>query len=342
MNNYYLFILTCLLLTSVPRVLADKPTNDRCDHEPAKSESRGECKDHEGDHDRDGRPCDHNECDQGQDTKAAAIMQEMAKENSKRLDFFGKVIDQYGAAVAGVKIKAGVGTYVSFDHSGGKDYYTESDANGRFSFVGIHGAGVGFTLTKDGYEFNQRLPAASRPDDYVADATKPTLFTMWKLQGAEPMVHCEGRYSLACDGTSTNFDLLTGKTTSGTGDLTVSLIRNPLNIDRRHPFDWTMTLQIAGGGLILVPDGCAYMNEAPASGYQSTVTVSMSASDPKWSFSYRRPYYFKARNGQVYGRVTVSLTANYQPPPTRFRLEIYANPNSSRNLEFDREKQVKY
>ena len=252
--------------------------------------------------------------------------------NSKALDFYGKVVDQEGSPVAGVKIKAGVGLVINFERSGGKDYYTETDAHGRFSFIGIHGSGVGFTLTKEGYFYNQRLPVTSRPKDYVPDPDNPVIFPIWKLKGAEPMVHVEAHCGLAVDGSPMSFDLLTGKKTNG-GDLVIRLVRNPVNIDRSKPFDWTLTLQINGGGLISV--GTIYTNEAPVEGYKSSVTVSMSASEKNWSPSLVQTYFFKARNGQVYGRITANLMANYQPAPTHFEFEVYANPSGSRNLEFD-------
>ncbi len=260
-------------------------------------------------------------------------------ENKKALDFFGKVVDQYANPVEAVKVKAGVGLILDFDHSGGKEYYTETDAAGKFSFVGIHGAGVGFTLTKEGYFYNQRLPSTSRPNTYVPDSSNPVIFPIWKLKGAEPIVHIEAHCGLAGDGTVTGFDLLTGKKTSGGGDVMIGFVRNPVNIDRSKPFEWTLTLQISGGGLI--PIESAYANEAPAEGYQSSIIASMAASEKNWSPSFVQSYFFKARNGQIYGKITVNLMANYQPPPTRFEIEIFTNPKpGSRNLEFDPAKAI--
>jgi hypothetical protein len=112
----------------------------------------------------------------------------MVAQNAKSLDFYGKVIDQHGDPVAGVKITAAVGRIVSLTESGGEKLYTETDSNGKFSFLGIRGSGVGYLLSKDGYSFSQRQPASSRPKDYVPDPDNPMVFKMWKLQGAEPMV----------------------------------------------------------------------------------------------------------------------------------------------------------
>lgn len=269
--------------------------------------------------------------------KGELIQEAMNLENTKPINVYGKVIDQYGQPVVGAKVKGGTLLYISIDSSGGQEFSTITDNQGRFSFTGLHGARFGFGLEKEGYEYDPKKYLGWW-DNYRPDANGPAVFTMWKLKGAEPMVHIEAHCGLAVDGTATSFDLLTGKKTSD-GDLAIRLVRNPVNIDRSKPFDWTLTLQINGGGLI--PVETTYTNEAPAEGYKSSVTVSMHASEKNWSPSLVQTYFFKARNGQVYGRITANLMANYQPAPTHFEFEVYTNPSGSRNLEFDPSKVVK-
>jgi hypothetical protein len=156
---------------------------------------------------------------------------------------------------------------------------------------------------------------------------------MWKLNGQEPMTACSISTTIPCDGTTTTFNLLTGR---GKGNLVVTLTRNPVNIDRSKPFDWTLTVGIANGGLAENTD--VYPNEAPADGYQPSVTISMPADDKNWTSSMNRSYYFQS--GRTYGRMTIEVTADFQPPPTLFDAYIYANPSGSRNLEFDPSKQI--
>jgi hypothetical protein len=258
------------------------------------------------------------------------IQAAMLTENSRALDFYGRIVDQGGNPVEGMKVTAKVGTYEGFSRGGGTDSVTESDANGRFSFIGITGAGVGFLLDKEGYEYNQRLPSTTRPNDYRPDPSNPVIFRVWKLVGAEAMIHTKITAAIPCDGTATTFDLSTGRRS---GDLQVTLTRNPLNIDRKKAFDWSLTVGMAGGGLIEIAD--AYPNEAPAEGYVPTVTVSMDSADKKWSSELTRSYYFEAHGGKIYGRVDIYVRADFQPPPTLFGAEIFANPSGSRNLEYD-------
>ena len=270
----------------------------------------------------------------GCDPKIVRMKAWMWSENHKSMDFHGKIVDQDNHPVEGVSVTAGVGTYEGPTHSGGQKYSTVSDAEGRFSFTGIHGAGCGYLLEKNRYEFNQRQSFASRPKDYVPDPNKPAILSIWKLHGAEPMLRTQIEAGLACDGTPRRFDPLTGHRDAG--NLVVVLTRNPINIDRGKPFDWTLTLGISGGGLIETSD--IYPYEAPAGGYQSSIVISMPANTKRWTPQINRSYYIF--DGKNYGRITIDIMADYQPPPTHFEVASYMNPSGSRNLEFDQAKQI--
>lgn len=273
------------------------------------------------------------------DPKVAKMEAMIADENAKPLDFYGKVIDQFNVPIPQVKVKAGVGLIVDFSHSGGKEYYAETDGSGRFRFIGIHGAGMGpFVLVKEGYFYDQRLPSSSRSIDYVPDSNNPAIFHMWKLKGAEPMIKARIHAYIPCDGAPTLFDLTTGKKVATGGDLSVRLIRDPVDIVRGKPFTWRLSLEIPEGGLLEVAD--LYPNEAPVGGYQSIVTESMSADEKRWSPDLKKTYYFEAEKGHDFGRITVDLTGDFQPPPTSFDADIYLNPSGSRNLEYDRSKEI--
>jgi len=255
--------------------------------------------------------------------------------NAKSMDTYGKVVDQYGNPVAGVKVKMGVGLYVDFTHSGGNDYYTETDGQGKFSFVGVRGAGAGFDLKKEGYKYNLRQPSSSRPSTYTPDPDSPIIFTLWKLQGSERMTSARISSFLPLDGSAVNFDLLTGAQAASAGDVTVQYKRSALNVTGGKPFDWSITFKIENGGLVEETD--AYPNEAPAEGYQPSVTIDMPATAPNWSPSVSRSFYFKGRGGQDYGRMNVTLTLGGGPQPHPVVLDalVYTNPAGSRNLEYD-------
>jgi hypothetical protein len=94
-------------------------------------------------------------------------------------------------------------------------------------------------------------------------------------------------------------------------------------------------LEIADGGLTEIQD--TYPYEAPLSGYH-TITFVVSAGAKQWTPDLQRWYYFK--HGQNYGRIYVDLTSDFQPPPTFFDADVFINPSGSRDLEYDRSKQI--
>jgi Carboxypeptidase regulatory-like domain len=270
----------------------------------------------------------------------AGCMQMMVlSRNQASLDIYGKVIDQNGEPVAGAKVQANVMLTVSMVETRDEIHFTETDANGRFKFLGLRGAELGIRPQKQGYEYKQKSTFSSRPSDYRPDPNNPVVFTMWKLKGAEPMTHANINAYIPCDGSVTRFNLLTGKT-SADGDLAVKLTRNPVDIVRGKPFNWSVTLEIPSGGLQPMQD--AYPNEAPVDGYKSSITFDFPTNMVHWTpyFDFKK-FYFKGRNEQVYGSFSMDVTADFQPPPTSFSAEIYANPAGSRNLEFDRTKQIR-
>jgi hypothetical protein len=273
----------------------------------------------------------------GCDPKFWKMEMMMWAENHKSLDFYGKVIDQNGKPVSGMKIRAGIGLIVSITASGGHFVDTETDSGGNFHFLGYHGAGMGpFILSKAGYSYDQHLPTSSRPSDYVPDAQKPVIFKVWKLkgpEGPEPMVHAKVHAYVPCDGTPTSYSILSGDN-DPTGDLTITLTRNPVQIVRGRRFDWSATIEIRNGGG-LIPINETYPNVAPTEGYEPKVTiVDMPTGNKEWNDSVEKSYYFMSGNGKIYGRIAVSIQADFQPPPTLFNVDIISNPAGSRNLEY--------
>lgn len=270
------------------------------------------------------------------DPKVAKMEARVAAENSTPIDVYGKVIDQSGQPVIDAKVKGGTLLIEGYDRSGGEAFSTVTDTQGRFSFTGLHGARFGLGIEKPGYVYDPKRYLGWW-DGYRPDPDNPVIFRMWKLQGAEPMKAYSISTSIPCDGTPTGYNLLTGQKMPAGGDLVVKLMRNPINIDRSKPFDWSVTLEISGGGLIDIND--LYPNEAPADGYQSSVTVEMSPETKNWQAALTHSFYFKS--GENYGRMTINIQADFQPPPTYFGADVHINPSGSRNLEFDPAKQVR-
>jgi hypothetical protein len=261
---------------------------------------------------------------------------EMALENKASMDIYGKVVDQNSQPVAGAEVQANIDKGVNLIDAVSEEHQTKTDAQGLFHFLGLHGQGMGIRLQKEGYNYDANLPS-ERPSNYLPDPNTPLIFTMWKLRGAEPMVHTSTHAYIPCDGSLTKFDLLTGKK-SPDGEFSVSLTRNPVSIVQGRPFGWSVAFEVTNGGLQAITN--LYPNEAPVEGYQSRIAFDFPTNTPQWSSLFTPSLYFKSKDGKMFGRMTIKIMADYQPPPTLFRAEIYANPAGSRNLEFDPSKRI--
>jgi hypothetical protein len=287
-----------------------------------------------------GVAADYEKYKNGQISKEAMIQSVWNANNQTRQDMFGKVIDQDGHPVAGVDV---TGIIIMIGEKNTR-YKTQTDAEGLFQFTGLHGSDIGADVAKEGYEMDyqkgiHKPSGQSTPNNRV-------VYTMWKLRGPEPMKYAQIQSSVPCDGTPEHFDLLSSKMNNtvadvhpSSGDFTVKLTRDPLIVDRRKPFNWSVILSITNGGLLEFTNQ-PYPYEAPETGYQSVVTMDFPTNVPQWQNEIKKNYFFKSGDGRVYGRMTVDLRADRPQPPTYFNAEIFANRNGSRNLEFDPKKEI--
>ena len=92
----------------------------------------------------------------------------------------------------------------------------------------------------------------------------------------------------------------------------------------------TELIGLNGAALLLAKD--PFLHEAPHDGYISTLTLQSRPRQPNWQPGTGTiNLYFKARNGQVYGRMAVAEFAG-KDKRLSSSVQIVANPRSSRNL----------
>ncbi|HTQ29690.1 MAG TPA: hypothetical protein VMI53_00630, partial [Opitutaceae bacterium] len=216
-----------------------------------------------------------------------------------------------------------------------------TDQNGEFQFTGFHASRLAVAVTKEGYEMGRAAGVYTAPNEQdKTSAMERAIFHMWKLKGAEPMVHTAFDSRVPYNGQTTAFDIFTGRK-SKDGDLKIALTRHPLQIRRgKDHFDWNVQIQVVGGGLIETSD--LYPNEAPESGYQPTFDFSVAKDASNWTQKLTKTYYIHTIDGD-YGRINIDLAVDSERPQgTGISFEVWLNPNSGdRNLEFDPSKEIK-
>ena len=169
---------------------------------------------------------------------------------------------------------------------------------------------------------------------YHPDSNNPTVITMWKLQGAEPLTHFQFKVRVPHDGTPVRFDLQTAKIVDQGGDLVVR-ISSPSTPPTSEAYDWQVTLQLETGGLVLVNEiDLENMFSAPESGYESEFTIIKQKEIKPWSSRFIGGFYLKSRNhfGKINLKIITDVAKDGSIPVT---LSGYINLTESRNLEIN-------
>jgi hypothetical protein len=258
----------------------------------------------------------------------------ISERNVQNQDFYGRVVDQYGNPVVSATIK---GTIMLDGLNATKEeiHETQSDSSGLFQFAGLHGASLGVTTRKQGYEMGARGEGYKSPIGQKSSPYDRATFTMWKLHGAEPMKHIASESRIPFNGTSATFDTVTGKQ-SPNGDLQITLLRFPLEVGRSgQKFDWSVKIEILHGEIMT--EDTPYPYWAPESGYQPFFQFNMSSNNVPWDSKITQNFYIKNSQGQ-FGRMQMNVYASATPAGIKF--DLWINPSGSQNLELDPAKQI--
>ncbi|MEO6993558.1 MAG: carboxypeptidase-like regulatory domain-containing protein [Lacunisphaera sp.] len=270
----------------------------------------------------------------------------LSKFNDKEIEFYGKVVDQTGTPIPNVNVTGSV-IYNNGVSSGVQEKHTVTDAAGLFSFSGMRGRTFDYHLEKTGYEtmpegdafdYTELVPEAKR---HHPDPKNPVVLKMWKLQGAEPMIHMGKDFKIPPDGTPIRIDLTTGKRVTQGGDLIITLRHEILapGAEPKRGFDWNAQIAASEGGIVETTQRLMYL--APEKGYTPALAVDMPANKSGWQPGVDSNFYLQSR-GQIYSRVMMHLNANPdQERGSYLSLTWWLNPKpGSRNLEFDPAKVV--
>lgn len=257
------------------------------------------------------------------------------------IEFWGKVTDQDGVPLEGVKIAYtglilwGNDVGVSWEPKEHKGQAV-SDATGSFAITGFKSNSLGLdSFSKPGYVYRGRPNhsfdfGGNMPEHkFVPQRDKPVCFAMVYERILEPLTQLKGRLRVSGNGTIGRWNLWSGEPDDD-GELAVSLRRVPAILKfPEFPSIWSADLQIVGGEIMEAPWE-EEIHRAPESGYSATVPYSK---EPEKQGIIGCAYYLRTRNGN-YGRIQVSLYPGDDGPSARCFITSDMNPRpGSRNLE---------
>lgn len=261
------------------------------------------------------------------------------------IKFWGRVVDQNGAPLEGVKVSysrqtehstlPGMPWANSKIHRG----ETATSAGGNFSITGVSGHYLTIEgFAKAGYRTPEQFAPARANYDYFgsgpsgrfnADKSRPVEFVMLAERAVEPLVAHGGNFGrqvrVPADGTPVRWNLWTGKSDPD-GELQVTFKREATGAGQTG--SWEAKVEVIGGGIVEAPRD-ENVWQAPEEGYQSAADypkAEQTRGDPS------RAFYIKTADGK-YGRLELELFANDRGPTARCLVKTQMNPQlGSRSL----------
>ncbi len=266
-----------------------------------------------------------------------------------KVEFYGRIVDQYGDPVPGVKVPYSAGGYYLASGSGAG--FVMTDAEGIFVIDDAKGHSLHIRKPeKEGYKFKfyHEGPGAVRLEGFGHNPSKvwftytkekPYVFKAWKVDDYPPSlisdntllgVHPDGRI-YTVDFSKSGREILRKGEVSG--DLRISMTRTER--------DWSLQIGVLDGGVQETKD--FYLNLAPETGYQASIKYTAKDEEPKQQEReisiLKRRLYFTSRNGEVYGRIKMEVEP-YFNTKSAISFDYAVNMASDRNLTV-KEKEIR-
>ncbi|MBI5817985.1 MAG: carboxypeptidase regulatory-like domain-containing protein [Verrucomicrobia bacterium] len=252
--------------------------------------------------------------------------------------FYGKVVDENSTPVASVNIRL-LCTDLT-EKNGVVERQFTSNKDGRFSLEGVRGKSLHVEMTKDGYytpqhanQYTFEYAQYTEPNFYEPDPDKPVTFVLRRKGIAEPLVHRKLEVKLASDGVPVRGDLLRGKE-SADGQIEIQMWKSSER-DEHGRFNWHAIIRVTDGGILETKDEFPFT--APDRGYGKEVEIKESSNLGKdWKASVKTQYFVRLGDPPRYARIKTHMLGTSR----WVFIECWVNPSGSRNLEYDRNKDI--
>lgn len=265
------------------------------------------------------------------------VITQVIKHANVPIDFWGKVVDQNGEPLEGVKITYRIQQPRVMWDSNSIVKKISTDANGDFFITGDKGSCFGLKeFKKEGYRKTEgqrvSFTYVSSSDIYIPNKVKPKVYTMVKVDELPSLIQGKRWITLPWDGKPVYYNLKTGRY-GQEGDIKIMALRGEIKgkgLEAR--FDWTFKVEVLGGGILETTRGEATI--APADGYKPFWEYGQRKTEDKWSYGKGTTHLcFKLKNGN-YGRLQLRCSAE---PDAIYSCNItsYLNPSGGRILEYD-------
>lgn len=257
------------------------------------------------------------------------------------INFYGRVIDEAGRAIAGATVRF---SWTDASARGSSEKIETSDADGRFSLVGETGKRLSVRVAKDGFhssggEGGQSFEYAAFFEDiyHRPNTSNPVTFQLIKKLDPEPIIARHLSQRTTYDEPS-YFDvdrgMLVQQRTARAGlKFTFERSESP----QGQPFDWKWKVEGVNSALLEITD--EFPQLAPEHGYVSNWESSEAASAPSFEQTGRTRFYVRTA-ANTYARVEGEVAhPNARSLGPRITVNSFLNPSGSRNVDYDADRQ---
>ena len=248
------------------------------------------------------------------------------------LDFYGRVVDQDGNPLHGVRIDLRLRHWNTAYSGSSTTVNLETDTKGHFHAVDATGDAFDIeSILKAGYELEPNTRRGYRAKG--GSAAAPVEFKMWRSDIKEALISDSKSYRIVPDGRGYFIDLRNstiGET--GVGDIKAS-INYVTEVVHGQTYDWSAQITVPNGGLLEETNVNSSMYLAPTNGYKSKFQLTQQILGGQSGSIGTRRFFLKLKNGEQYGRMEIQMNAPYNSQvPGRIRISHAINPSGSRTL----------
>jgi hypothetical protein len=267
-----------------------------------------------------------------------------AKVINTNIVFYGKVVDQYYAPVTNAEVAIDI-DYLDQSNAKITKRLNVSTDNKGFFILNNYGSAMHINgIVKEGYEFDYRknmdhyfeYSSAFQKASFVSDQNAPVIFHMAKLKD-EPayLIHLppQERNFLPTERSTYNLNLggnwinSNGQFIDSNGHVDLA-VRCTLSQDK-DKMELTIISMDSNSGLIASDE---YLEIAPAQGYEPQTVIEIDI--PERYQQLKKYVYAKSRGGMMYSRLDLNFAI--RPSNLLMSIEIWTNPQHSRNLKYDK------
>jgi hypothetical protein len=236
--------------------------------------------------------------------------------------YWGRVVDQDGKPIRGAIVQTGIGRSSS---------YKTTDSDGRFRVRGRPRSHLFLSVSANGYYlFPDSGSGAGYPEQRSAlSHSRPDTFRLKKAGEVQQLEGYRVVLKLSNHDEPSGFDLI-AHSPAKPGNIQFHLKAEPPPGSNKNRFDWTAKITMPGGGLI--PGAKRLDFIAPADGYASEYTKSMSAEERDFQGGFKERFFIKTAPPARFGVLEVDVSP-YAGRGGAINLQYRINPTGSRNLE---------